>query len=292
MKKFLVALILILLFVTGATVVTATCIPAKTFANFNTIEDPGAYFYIRFNDPTITELNMLGRFWQTSNRGTANEGAYDNTNWLVDSYYYPNTDSWYLNGNLASAGVNGCPATSLTVMVEDQKNGKFVAMAILEDVGRSVDFDFSKGGMDTPTVPIPRPRLTNLMRQGLDVVFDLSVDDASAGVYNFDTVGGAEITSVVIYEAVNPVSLDITIGGWTMIGSTTNGGSVSGLAADCSDTANNTSVAAGVEINGIAPMTVGQATLIECSTNLADPHPGVQIPESPSKPGRGKPRRK
>ena len=105
--------IFLVLLMLAATSTSATCIPAKNFANFNTIESPGSYYYIHFGDVTVTNSDFIGRFWESGNRAGKNEGTYDDADWLRESYYYPGTDSWYLNGNLGDEGVMGCPVISL-----------------------------------------------------------------------------------------------------------------------------------------------------------------------------------
>ena len=94
-----------------------------------------------------------------------------------------------------------------------------------------------------------------------------------------------------IFQAVNPTSSDIAAGGWTQIGTTGNGGTIAGLVVDCSNTVDDTSIAAGIGGDSIGPITVGQATLIECDPTLADPGK-FKLIERPGKPGNGKPVKK
>ena len=257
--------ILCLVFLSTMSFNLANCIPGKSFTNFNTIENPGAYYYIHFGDVTINATDLVARFWQTDNRGAANEDMYDDSLWLLDSPYFPATDQWYLNGHLGAAGVRGCPLDSLTLVIEDQKNGQFVAMAVLEDLPRSVEYDYSKLGTDMQAIAIPQPQLSNVTFVGPEAIFDLTVNDASDGIYNLDTGDGADITQVIIYQAINPSSMAIVASDWQQIGSTTNGGSAFGLVADCLDPGDQPAIAVGMEINGVPPTIVGVASFIDCS---------------------------
>jgi len=298
MKTHRLILAVSILCVCFSSVAFATCIPQKTFTNFNTVENPGSYYYVPFGDLSITSADFVGRFWETGNRSGVNEGSYDDALWLLDSYYFPGTDKWYLNGNLGDGGVAGCPVISMTLTVEDQKNGQFVSMAIFEDLPRTVTYDFSKIGADTPLVPIPRPRLTRTQRLGDgNVEVDIAADDASAGVFNGDTSSNADITSHVIYVAnvtngtvpTDPFDHDVVSGGWTQLAVAANGGSALGVVIDCQDASTDRAVAAGMEIDGVAPTTVGARTIVECDSNLADPSGKFKLIDRPAKPGKGKP---
>jgi hypothetical protein len=271
--------------------VSALCIPAKTFTNYNTIEVAGAYYYILWGDPSTTSDDIDARFWETNNRAGSNEGSYDDALWLPESIYYPGQDLWYLNGVLSSAGVFGCPKEGLTVVGTNSKTGTFFAASIDETPGRSVDFDFSRMLMDFPTAPMASPRLVASSRTGTDINLTVQVDDASAGVF-----GGADaaITDVVIYSAVSPGSTEIAAGGWIEIGRIGSAAGQTSVVVDCSaEPPIQQSVGAGMQIGGVDPTHVSpQQSLVECDGNLADPGRGKLVPADPGKPGRGTPKRR
>jgi hypothetical protein len=280
--RLILALIIAALVLTTGTAFAA-CIPAKDFGTWSQGGSTGyVYNYLRFGDTSITVADLSGRFWETNNAAAANNGTASESSWL--GQYYAGADATYILGDWG-AGTVGCPVGAMTVMVEDNKNGGFITMSANEKPGNK---NFLWIGQDWTAASIPRPRVTGSGRSGTDVIVDVMVDDASGGSYDPDANGGGQITGVPIFQAVNPTSNDIAAGGWSSIGVAPNGGSVAGLAVDCSDTANNTSIAAGVEIEGEAPTTVGPATIIECDPNLADPGK-FKLIERPSKPGNGKP---
>ena len=265
--------------------VSANCAPAKTFTMYNTIETPGAYYYILWGDTSVTSDDIDARFWETGNRSGANEGTYDDSEWLIDSLYYPGTDLWYLNGNLGAAGVSGCPNTSLTVVGTNSKTGTFFSAVIEETPPRSQTYDYSRLLTDFPTVAMPPPRIISSTRTGTDVNISVQIDDASAGVFGG---AGAEISDVVIYQAVSPTSTDIA-SGWVEIGRIGGPAGTTSVLVDCSDPNVQASIGAGLAISNVDPINVGpDQSLVECDAHLADPGRGRSI-DRPDKPGRGTP---
>ena len=266
----------------------ANCIPAKTFTNFNTIETPGAYLYIHWFDTAVTSDDIVGRFWQTGNRAASNEGTYDDAAWLLDSYYYPGQDLWYLNGNLGDAGVIGCPAGSLTVAATNTRTAGWFMATIDETPPRSVTFDYSRLGTDFNALE-QRLTIVSSSRLGPDVVVTVSVPDPSVAVYG----GGASVTSIGVYSLVadrgTTPSKDISAG-WTLVSTVPGTGGFVDLPVNCADVATNQFLAMGIEVDGVPPTHVGHAREIECNPNLADPK--FKIIQRPDRSGRTPPKRR
>jgi hypothetical protein len=247
----------------------ATCIPAKTFTNFNTIESPGAYYYIHWFDTAVTSDDIVARFWQSGTRAASNEGNYDDADWLLDSSYYPGQDLWYLNGNLGHAGVVGCPVGSLTVVANNTRTGGWLMATIDETRPRSVSFDYSRLATDFDGFE-QRLNITATSRAGGEVFATLFVPDPTGAVYG----GGASVTSIGVYSIFadrgSTPSRDVS-SGWMLEASVPGAGGFVDVAVVCSDSVKNQYLAMGIEADGVAPTHVGIPREIECSPNLAEP---------------------
>ena len=106
------ALAAVLAVVAGAMpTVQANYIPAKVLTTFG----EGGYAYINLPAGSNT-ANVVGRFWQKGSRSLANEGAYDDSQWLRS--YTPSGGGdtvWYISANLGDAAVFGCPSGNLVL---------------------------------------------------------------------------------------------------------------------------------------------------------------------------------
>src|SRR4029453_17560026 len=98
---------------------SATCGSPKLFQSFS---DLGTKYITGFPAGASTST-IAGRFWQTGARNLANEGAYDDSNWLLSG-----PGGFYLSGSLADGTVVGCPTGQMVVMLTNNggSTGQFV----------------------------------------------------------------------------------------------------------------------------------------------------------------------
>lgn len=77
-----VAAMLAVVAVIAAPIASANCLPNKTMTTWGI----GGYHYVNLPAGS-TNANVVGRFWQAGGRLLANEGTFDDTQWL--RFYAP-----------------------------------------------------------------------------------------------------------------------------------------------------------------------------------------------------------
>lgn len=255
----------------------AGCIPAKTATN----AAYPFYSYIDFANASGDNSTFIGAFWQTNNASGINNRSYGVNEWLYGIAGY--TYYWYFYINLGDARAD-CASGSLTVYLEDTSTDQFILWTADEGAGSSgnFDFEFSRADFEGNTdgtqdgfyfaAPSLSPMIDNAAKDGSgQVTVDLTVADPARGFYSQS--GANTVTEVRIYSQLSATKPDPTnVGAWTQVGALGSSGGAGSVTVDCSGGANEQWLAAGVVVDGQAPIILSEAgTPVECDPNLADP---------------------
>ncbi len=253
----------------------ANCLPNKTLTSWGV----NGYFYV--NMPAgATNANVIGRFWQAGGRALANEGTFDDTNWLR---LYGPTQKWYILGELGTAGVFGCPAGSLIVTV-DTLSGHSLTMQVDETPAGNA-FDLSRFNTDLDFGTKPRPRVMSSSRAGTVVNLQLTVIARTAGIYTL----GAAVAATPTYRLMSAFGSSDPGG---LASAYTPGpaivpGSPTSFPVDCSNPAGNEWIAIQEIVDGVPSDTVSPRTRLNCNPAMADPeYKQVDRPVRPERRGR------
>jgi hypothetical protein len=231
--------------------------------------DISQYSYLQFAAGADPATNIIGRYWQDGARATANEGTYDDVNWIKPF----GGDEWYINGDLQYGG-GGCPANFLNVVIQHNRgtSADILVLRANEEGARLPSYDLSSSTRLFVAQPIPRPRVTSSSRNGTSVNLNLQIDSAAGAAYGEDGAA-AEITGYV----VKSVSAGADPGRDAALYTTTLGtlaapGTLA-AAVDCTNTAQDQFVVLQLQFDGgqFSSDLVGAATRVECDPNLADP---------------------
>jgi hypothetical protein len=183
----------------------ATCVPAKSFASFNAVEGPG-YFYVHMGtNTTLSHASILGRLWQPGARATANEGTYDESNWLAPATFVA-PDAFYVDGTLGDSGVVGCPTGEMLMLLEDRTTDgtdAVLAVARVDETPIRVNtFDYARFARDIITRPYPR---VFVLPGDFENTVDLAFDDVASGFYGLaGMVPQGTITGYRLYRKEIP----------------------------------------------------------------------------------------
>ena len=242
----------------------AGCNPPKSFSTWNALE--GRYTYIYFGDASGNPDNLVGSFWQTDNPATNNQ-TYPVQEWLLDNYYFPMQDSWYLNGNLGDARPD-CPAGGMTVEASNTVTGGWFVTAADETPGGFITFDFSVyPSIDTRGVSA-QPRINSSSRAADLVTLNVTVEPGVVG-------GLATIDETRIYQFGPTATAPTTRSpaDWTQIGTIAGNGGSTDVSVDCTGFAPGDQAFVGTSyVSGGNPGQVaGILSQVECDPNLADP---------------------
>lgn len=244
----------------------AGCIPPKTFSTWNALQ--GVYKYIYFGDASGDSSHLVGSFWQTDNPATNNQ-AYAVQEWLLDNYYFPMQDSWYLNGNLGAAEPD-CIFGHMTLEASNTVTGGSFMTAVTETPGAFVDYDFSIFANIDTRGQVTQPRINSSSRNVDIVTLNVTVDPTVVG--GEATVDNTEILVQIGPDGVPPAGRDPEVG-WSTIGSTGGNGGTIDVDVDCSGVAPGDNAFIGVAYlsGGGRGEVSGFLSEVECDPNLADP---------------------
>jgi hypothetical protein len=220
------------------------------------------------NDTTI------GRFWQAGARPLANEGTFEDSQWLRP---YPANGKWYILGELGTAGVLGCPAGSVIVTL-DTLGGHNMTAQVDETGGV---FDLTRFQTDLSFGLKPRPTVHSSHREGSLVVLELGIVTQSGGIYTL----GASVAAtpsyqlVYLYSASDPGPLASAY----TIGPVITPGTLVSFPLDCANPVVDLFLAIQTIVDGVPSDTVGARTRAMCG-HLAEP--GYKQVNRPSPPHR------
>jgi hypothetical protein len=242
----------------AAPTANASCVPNKDFSHWNLTT--GTYTYITA-PPGANPGTFIGRFWENNNRIAANEGTYDDSNWLK-----PYSGRWYTDAQMGSPGVVGCPAGNIVVFIQNNSGatGEFLVQVAPEQAGF---FDLAAQG-DQVMVAIPKPRLSNRAVAGNLRNFNANIDNAQAGA------PGAAVGELS-YRLVTKSGTATSDGGrgsagW-LVGPTITPGSPAPVSFDCTSTVTEHFVATQLVVDGLPSDIVSESTRVTCNPALADP---------------------
>ena len=243
----------------AASTASANCLPNKTLTSWG----GNGYFYI--NLPAGNDNNtVVGRFWQKGGRALANEGTFDDTQWLRQ---YTGNGKWYILGELGTAGVFGCPTGPLIVTV-DTAGGQNLTIE-LDETPAGFAYDLSRFNTDFTFGQKPRPQVQTSLRTGTSIGGNLVVQAQTGGLYTL----GAAVAAVPTYRLVTAVAASDPGGAAQFYtpGVDVVAGTPSPFNADCTNPAVDVWIAVQTIVDGVPSDTVSPRTRIECDPALADP---------------------
>jgi hypothetical protein len=258
-RIFTVAAMLAVVAVIAAPIASANCLPNKTMTSWGI----GGYKYVNLPAGS-NNSNVVGRFWQAGGRGLANEGTFDDTQWLR---FYSGTSKWYILGELGTAGVFGCPAGSL-ILTLDTASGQNLTVQ-LDETPAGNAFDLSRFNTDFNLGTKPRPQVASSARAGTAVNLQVNVQAQTAGIY---TLGAA--------EAATPSYRIVSAGGSSDPGGLASAyaagpavapGTPTPFSANCSNPAVDQWISVQELVDGVPSDTLGARTRISCNPALANP---------------------
>ena len=253
----------------------AGCIPDRNFGNYG--YDPSTYSYVHFGaDTNQTTAAIVGRFWEVGARAAANEGSYDDSQWML----WEGPDRWDFQGWLGHEGVHGCVSDEMILVLQDttqdESNAVFVAGRVHRDPPREVEYPFWVTGLDWDAVKFPAACREHQKRRGHTVTVDLALDGINGGFYGEPGVRLTDtITGYSVWTARGDTDPGRSTAAWTRVATvpfTGEPGGLSGLRVDCS-TNQDVLIAVGLEFdNGqFSSDFVGKSTRIVCDKRANDP---------------------
>jgi hypothetical protein len=249
----------------------ANCIPNKTLTSWT----GGAYGYFYVNLPTgYDNGTTIGRFWQAGARGLANEGTFDDSQWLR---LYPATSKWYILGELGTVGVLGCPTGSLIVTL-DTLGGHNLTAQVDETAGV---FDLTRFQTDFDLGSKPRPIVASASRTGGTLTAHLRIEAQGGGIYTLGTAVAATPTYRIVsaLSASDPGGLASAY----IPGPAIAPGTLVPFQFDCADPFLTPWVAVQTIVDAVGSDTVSTRTALSCQI-LAEPsYKRVDRPAGPNR---------
>jgi hypothetical protein len=146
------------------TVVRANCSPQETFGQSGVRQ----YHYVVFPPGTpATSESIVGRFWQPGHYQATNQGACDESRWLLpcngDCPGVTANPAFWIYGAIGSneCQAAGCIADEIILLLEERGSGGLFAIARVDDSAGLFLYDFSRLGRDIGLTSIPRPIATS-----------------------------------------------------------------------------------------------------------------------------------
>ena len=260
----------------AASSASANCLPNKTLTTWGS----GGYQYVNLpagnNNDTV-----VGRFWQKGGRSLANEGTFDDTNWLR---FYAGTSKWYILGELGTAGVFGCPSGSLIVTL-DTAQGQNLTIELDETPALPNAFDLSRFDVDFAFGQKPRPQVQNSARPGggTSITGNLIVSAQTGGLYTL----GAAVAAAPTYRLVSAAAASDPGGNAALYtpGLDVTPGTPAPFSADCANTALDQWIAVQTIVDGV-PSDTGRPGRASSATRPW-PIPSSSTSTAPLVPTRG-----
>jgi hypothetical protein len=240
------------------TVVRATCSPAETFGQSGVTQ----YHYVVFPPGTpATSESIVGRFWQPGHYQATNQGACDETRWLLpcsgDCPGVTANPAFWIHGAIGSneCQASGCIADEMILLLEERGSGGLFAIARVDDTAGLYVYDFSRLGRDIGLTSIPKPIATSYERMGSISRVGFRFDDPAPGFYGLPGVPATgTITAIKLYSRVAATPHPLERSGWTFrarfpyVGGVTTG--TTDLVNICPGGGYNYAVAATLEFDG------------------------------------------
>jgi hypothetical protein len=226
------------------------------------------YFYVNFGDTSGDPGALVGSYWETGNPVNDNE-TYPVGEWILDNAYYPNSDSWYINGNLGDARTD-CVFNSMTLEASNLNSGGWFIATVSETPGGFHAFDFTSLGTNFDGTVAVRPAVNGSGRAGDLVNLNVSINPGTS--YG---AGDATIDETQIYQfgptATAPATRNPA--DWTLLGSIVGNGGTTDVSVDCTGFAPGDQAFVGTAFvaGGNTSQIAGELTVVECDPNLADP---------------------
>ena len=200
--------------IVAATEASATCYPPKQVTQFG--ETANHVVVFPAGTPT-TSQSIVGRFWQPGQYASTNEGACDESSWLI-----PSGPAFSLYGFVGTAECpSGCPEGEMILLLQDAgaSSSVFAVARMTESSGYAL-YDFSLLGVDVTLTPIPRPHVTSIQSlPGGGKRVAVSVDDPAAGFYGLPGVPPTStITAINVYSKATTSSPPRERTAWTFRG--------------------------------------------------------------------------
>lgn len=174
----------------AATPAGAVCGISRLFGQFDSTHT--LYVYTYMPGAATDATNVIGRFWQPGLRSTQNEGTYDDSQWFV---VYPASGKQYINGNLGSAGVVGCPdGRMITLLQSKTTDGTGSVFAVGSVAATPADADwysYARQGNWT-AIQVPQPKVSS-SKAGTVLTLNFTFPDVSAG--NFSDVPASQVVT-------------------------------------------------------------------------------------------------
>jgi hypothetical protein len=208
-------------------------LPASAVCGLADNRSFGGYLYLQGS--TGTTADLLGSFWIVGSPGT-NNGSYGPDIWAVQcsggGCPTGGDGSFYLAGNWAQAGVNGCPAQAANVAMAFQISapgaggGSVYGGGCIQSTG---DFNFGSAGVGLPMQPIPKASVNTSSRVGDTAVsITVAAPNVPGGILDEGSCGLAPqsyrvYSKVVPRNGPAPTDRGRVSGGWALAGSNTIG---------------------------------------------------------------------
>jgi hypothetical protein len=253
----------------------AACLVPYSFANYGFT--PSTYTYVHFGAEAAQSTDeIVGRFWKAGDRESANEGFYDDSQWMsVDR-----PDEWYFQGWLSQYGTYGCLRDDDMILVlqdptSDGSDAVFVAGRVRFNGFTEHVYPFWLTGGDWNAVQFPSACRRNQKRRGNQVTVDLALDQIDGGFYGQSGMLSTDtMTGYTIWTAYGNTDAGRASAAWTHVATIPNTGvpgEVSGLQVECR-AGDDLFVAVGIEFDHgqFTSDFVGKPTRIVCARRAPD----------------------